>query len=143
MDDILNLQQACNFLGVSERTMIKLLKEEHVPARKIGREWRFSKNALIEWISSGDSYNYNNQEEPYAVYEDSTGNLKELMDTISIKLAKLNETNDIKTIVDGINGSITIPENMKLSISYKQKRDLEKLSFKLFWPLRDDFKINP
>lgn len=143
MDDILNLQQACSFLGVSERTIIKLLKEEHVPARKIGREWRFSKNALIEWISSGDSYTYNNREDPYAIYEDSTGNLKELMDTISIKLAKLNETNDIKTIVDGINDSITIPDNMRLSVSYKQKRDLERLSFKLYWPLRDDFKINP
>lgn len=56
--DILNLEQACDFLGVSERTLIKLLREEHIPARKIGREWRFSKTALMSWISSGDSYEY-------------------------------------------------------------------------------------
>ncbi|MDY4948602.1 MAG: helix-turn-helix domain-containing protein, partial [Clostridium cadaveris] len=61
--DILNLEQACDFLSVSERTLIKLLREEHIPARKIGREWRFSKTALMNWISSGDSYEYANKEE--------------------------------------------------------------------------------
>jgi len=53
--DILNLEEACEFLSVSERTLIKLLREEHLPARKIGREWRFGRQALINWISSGDS----------------------------------------------------------------------------------------
>lgn len=39
MDDgILNLEQAVDMLGVSEKTLIKLLREEHIPARKIGRE---------------------------------------------------------------------------------------------------------
>ena len=46
MDEhILNLEQAVEFIGVSEKTLIKLLREEHIPARKIGREWRFSREA--------------------------------------------------------------------------------------------------
>ncbi|MDU3722938.1 MAG: helix-turn-helix domain-containing protein, partial [Clostridium celatum] len=48
--EILNLQEVCELLNVSEKTMIKLLKEENIPARKIGREWRFSKQAVINWL---------------------------------------------------------------------------------------------
>ena len=36
--EILNLEQAMECLGVSERTMLRLLRDERVPARKIGRE---------------------------------------------------------------------------------------------------------
>lgn len=60
-DSILNVEQATEFLGISEKTLIKLLREEHIPARKIGREWRFSKTALTEWLALGDSLNYINR----------------------------------------------------------------------------------
>lgn len=59
--DILNLERRQLILGVSEKTLIKFLREEHIPARKIGREWRFSKQALINWLASGDSIDYINQ----------------------------------------------------------------------------------
>ena len=52
-NELLTLEQACELLNVSERTMIKLLREDHLPARKIGREWRFNKKALLEWIVTG------------------------------------------------------------------------------------------
>lgn len=73
-NDILNLEQACDFLGVGERTLIKLLREEHIPARKIGREWRFSKYALMDWVASGDSYEYANKEEIFEAVKDMNGN---------------------------------------------------------------------
>lgn len=141
-NDILNLEQACEFLEVSERTLIKLLREEHIPARKIGREWRFSKKALVEWISSGDSYNYSNQDDIYAVYDNKSGNYKELLDSICMNVSKLKEVNNIKSIIKDIDKNINIPDNVNLSVSYKQKRDIEKLEFKLYWLLRDDVKIN-
>jgi len=70
-NDILNLEQAMEFFGVSERTMIKLLREENVPARKIGREWRFSKVALLKWLGEGDSTKYQNHAEHYQIDNDS------------------------------------------------------------------------
>jgi excisionase family DNA binding protein len=70
-NDILNLEQAIELFGVSERTMIKLLREENVPARKIGREWRFSKAALLRWLGEGDSANYQNHSEQYQAHNDS------------------------------------------------------------------------
>ncbi|MCX8129946.1 MAG: methyltransferase domain-containing protein [Clostridia bacterium] len=60
--EILTLDEAAQLFGVSVKTFIKLLKEDKVPARKIGREWRFSRNALISWLSAGDSQTYSASE---------------------------------------------------------------------------------
>ena len=60
--EILNMEEAAELFNVSIKTFIKLLKEEKVPARKIGREWRFSRRALVEWLSSGDSQSYSSSE---------------------------------------------------------------------------------
>ncbi|MDF2524562.1 MAG: methyltransferase type 11 [Clostridiales bacterium] len=60
--EILTMEEAAELFGVSVKTFIKLLKEEKVPARKIGREWRFSRKALIEWLSAGDSQTYSSSD---------------------------------------------------------------------------------
>lgn len=53
--DILNIEEAAALLGVSIKTFNKVLHTERIPARKIGREWKFSRQALIDWVGSGDS----------------------------------------------------------------------------------------
>ena len=53
--DILNIDEAAELLGVSVKTFNKVLHSEDMPARKIGREWKFSRRALIEWVGSGRS----------------------------------------------------------------------------------------
>lgn len=60
--EILTLEEAADLFNVSVKTFIKLLKEETIPARKIGREWRFNRRALIEWLSSGNSQAYSASE---------------------------------------------------------------------------------
>ena len=60
--EILNMEEAAELFNVSIKTFIKLLKEEKVPARKIGREWRFSSQALIQWLSEGNSQQYSSSE---------------------------------------------------------------------------------
>ncbi|MGQ0551590.1 MAG: helix-turn-helix domain-containing protein [Planctomycetota bacterium] len=50
--DILNIDGAAAFLGVSIKTFSKVLREGDVPGRKVGREWKFARQALIEWVSS-------------------------------------------------------------------------------------------
>ena len=141
-NEILTLEQACELLNVSERTMIKLLREDHLPARKIGREWRFNKNMLIDWIGDGDSVRYVNQDDVYAVYEEKKGNYKDMINNICNQASKLKENNDISTLINNLNSSISIPDDVKLSISYKQKKDIEKLEFKLYWIVRDEVKVN-
>jgi excisionase family DNA binding protein len=56
--DILNIDEAAELLGVSIKTFNKVLHSETMPARKIGREWKFSRRALIEWVGSGRSQDF-------------------------------------------------------------------------------------
>ena len=53
--DILNIEEAAELLGVSVKTFNKVLHAEDLPARKIGREWKFSRRALVDWVASGRS----------------------------------------------------------------------------------------
>ncbi len=56
--EILNIEEAAALLGVSVKTFNKVLHSENIPARKIGREWKFSRVALIEWVGSGRSMDF-------------------------------------------------------------------------------------
>ncbi|MBP3038875.1 helix-turn-helix domain-containing protein [Bacillaceae bacterium Marseille-Q3522] len=141
-DDILNLEQAVDFLGVSEKTLIKLLREEHVPARKIGREWRFSRGALLGWLASGDSNDYVNQNDRYMVSEDIPGASSDLLQKIEEALIVLKaKDNNVKSLLQELDRDIMIPPEATLRMSYKQQRDIEKLEFKIFWNLRDGIKL--
>jgi excisionase family DNA binding protein len=141
-DDILNLEQAIEFFGVSEKTLIKLLREEHLPARKIGREWRFSREALLSWLASGDSINYINQNERYMVSKDVSDTSCALFGKICDALTALKSNdNNLKILLQELDRDITIPQEATLRTSYKQQREIEKLEFKIFWDMRDDAKL--
>jgi len=53
--DVLTIEEAAELLGVSVKTFNKVLHSESLPGRKIGREWKFSRQALIDWIGAGRS----------------------------------------------------------------------------------------
>ncbi len=56
--EILNVEEAAALLGVSVKTFNKVLHSENLPARKIGREWKFSRQALIDWVGGGRSMDF-------------------------------------------------------------------------------------
>jgi len=56
--EILNVEEAAALLGVSVKTFNKVLHSQDLPARKIGREWKFSRRALIDWVGSGRSRDF-------------------------------------------------------------------------------------
>lgn len=51
-DRILTLSEAADMIRVSTRTMGDMARRHRVPARKVGREWRFLQSALEEWLAS-------------------------------------------------------------------------------------------
>lgn len=57
-DDLLTFTDAVEYLAVSDKVLMRLLAEEDIPARKLGNQWRFSKSALLNWISHGSSKDY-------------------------------------------------------------------------------------
>ena len=56
--EILNIDEAAKLLGVSVKTFNKVLHAQSLPGRKIGREWKFSRQALIDWVGSGRSLDF-------------------------------------------------------------------------------------
>lgn len=104
--EILTMEEAAELFGVSVKTFIKLLKEEKVPARKIGREWRFSRKALIEWLSSGDSQAYSASESDTRDYFNEVAhNWEEIRkgyydESIKDNLINLNLLKKNMTIID-------------------------------------------
>jgi excisionase family DNA binding protein len=55
---ILNIDEAAQLLSVSTKTFAKVLREGEIPGRKIGREWKFSRQALIDWVASSKSKDF-------------------------------------------------------------------------------------
>lgn len=57
-DELLTFDQVMGLFQISEKTLIRILAEEKIPARKLGGKWRFSKLALMQWIAEGNSQDY-------------------------------------------------------------------------------------
>ena len=51
--EILTPQEAAEFLRVPLLTVQRQAKAGRLPGRRIGKEWRFSKTVLIEWMAAG------------------------------------------------------------------------------------------
>ena len=49
-DEILTIKEASQFLKIGKTTLYKLARNGEIPARKVGREWRFVKSELIKWL---------------------------------------------------------------------------------------------
>lgn len=65
--EILTPQEAAEFLRVPLLTVQRQAKAGRLPGRRIGKEWRFSKTVLLEWMAMGpDSHDlelYNRRSE--------------------------------------------------------------------------------
>lgn len=100
--EILNLEEASELFNVSVKTFIKLLKEEKVPGRKIGREWRFSRMALINWLSSGDSQ----------IYSSSEGEIREFFNQVAPEWEELSREYYDRSVVDRLLDSGLLKKTM-------------------------------
>lgn len=48
--DVLPIEELSRYLKVPTSTLYKLAQESRIPARKAGRQWRFSKQAIDSWL---------------------------------------------------------------------------------------------
>jgi excisionase family DNA binding protein len=47
--DIFGIREAAAFLGAHEQTVRRLARRNAIPCFKVGRDWRFRKEALVRW----------------------------------------------------------------------------------------------
>lgn len=52
MKEILTLQEVSEYLQLSDKTLLKMVKAGEIPCAKIANQWRFSKSMLDDWLTS-------------------------------------------------------------------------------------------
>jgi len=57
MPEIMTTREMAKYLKLHEITICKFAKEGKIPAIRIGRVWRFDKEAIDRWISEGQKSN--------------------------------------------------------------------------------------
>lgn len=50
--EVLNLEEACQYLRVAKPTLYRYIRRGEIPAFKMGRVWRFHKELLELWVKS-------------------------------------------------------------------------------------------
>jgi len=48
--EIMNIDELADYLKVSKSTLYKLVQHGGIPAQKVGKQWRFHKEAVDEWM---------------------------------------------------------------------------------------------
>jgi len=48
--DVLTIDELSVYLKISKSTLYKLVREGKVPCQKVGRHWRFHKDAIDAWL---------------------------------------------------------------------------------------------
>lgn len=53
-DEILTVKELAAYLKLAESTVYKLAQDGEIPGRKIGGNWRFSRDQINKWMAGGD-----------------------------------------------------------------------------------------
>jgi excisionase family DNA binding protein len=53
--EIVDVEGAATLLGVSTTTIYNLARKGDIPATRVGREWRFARQNLIQWVANGSA----------------------------------------------------------------------------------------
>lgn len=52
-DDIMTMDELAEYLKLSKSTLYKLATDKRLPGQKIGKRWRFHKEAVDAWVKQG------------------------------------------------------------------------------------------
>lgn len=47
---VLNIDELADYLKIPKSTLYKLVREGKLPCQKVGRHWRFRKEAIDRWL---------------------------------------------------------------------------------------------
>jgi excisionase family DNA binding protein len=50
--DVITIEKLAELLQVDEKTVRSLAAKGDLPGRKVGRQWRFSREAVLEWLAT-------------------------------------------------------------------------------------------
>lgn len=50
MDQLMTIDEVAAYMRVSRFTIYRLAKDRSIPATKIGRQWRFQREEIDQWV---------------------------------------------------------------------------------------------
>jgi excisionase family DNA binding protein len=59
---IMTTKEAAKYLGVHEITIYKYAAQGKIPSVRIGRVWRFDKNAIDEWLGGDQNKSWGHKD---------------------------------------------------------------------------------
>ena len=62
MDQLMTIEEVASYMRVSRFTVYRLAKDRSIPATKIGRQWRFQKEEIDQWVKN--PYRYRKEHHP-------------------------------------------------------------------------------
>jgi excisionase family DNA binding protein len=51
--EVFTLGEAAAYLRLPAEEVLRAVREQHLPARQVGQEWRFLKSAIQDWLRTG------------------------------------------------------------------------------------------
>lgn len=57
--DVLTIDELSLYLKISKSTLYKLVREGKIPSQKVGRHWRFRKEAIDNWLEETRPRDFN------------------------------------------------------------------------------------
>lgn len=54
-ESILTIDELADYLKISKSTLYKLVQARKIPGQKVGRHWRFHRDAIDQWIKKSGS----------------------------------------------------------------------------------------
>jgi len=49
-NELLTAEDTCRYLKITPRTLYRYVQDRHMPAFKLGKEWRFVRSDLEQWL---------------------------------------------------------------------------------------------
>lgn len=53
--DVMTLNEVAEYLRIPRSTVYKLVREGRIPGQKIGRQWRFRRKVVENWLGDDDA----------------------------------------------------------------------------------------
>lgn len=55
--DILTIEETAELLKIPRSSVYKLAQQGKIPAKKVGRHWRFHRQTILEWVAGDNTRN--------------------------------------------------------------------------------------
>ena len=54
-NQVLTLEELARYLKIPKSTLYKLVQEGRIPGQKLGKQWRFARRAVDQWLEQQSS----------------------------------------------------------------------------------------